>query len=209
MNELNSIETRSNLDTIPLSDQTKFRLNEINKIKDYFSSEIQERKTVSKILSKYIAAFDYIGKTFIVLSATSGGISFISFSSVVKMSAGIASATFILISCLTTGIIKKLLKETKKKKKKHNKIVMLAKSKLNRMKTLMSQALIDLDISHEEFKTIVHEEERYEQMKENISRDELSENSRDIRKKVEMYRSFSKNIILFCMCKMVEITKET
>ena len=58
---------------------------------------------------------------------------------------------------------------------------MLAKSKLNTIETLMSQALIDLDISHEEFKTIVHEKEKYEQMKENISntksKDELSENS--------------------------------
>ena len=52
MNELNSIETHSNLNAIPLSDQTKFRLNEINKIKDYFNSEIQERKTMSKKLSK-------------------------------------------------------------------------------------------------------------------------------------------------------------
>ena len=43
-----------------LSDQTKFRLNEINKIKDYLNSEIQERKTMSKKLSKCIAAFDYI-----------------------------------------------------------------------------------------------------------------------------------------------------
>ena len=62
---------------------------------------------------------------------------------------------------------------------------MLAKSKLNSIETLMSQALIDLDISHEEFKTIVNEKEKYEQMKENIrntkSWDKLSENSRDIR----------------------------
>ena len=58
-----------------MSDQTKFRLNEINKIKDYFNSEIQERKIMSKKLSKYIAAFDYIDKTLIVLSATSGRIS--------------------------------------------------------------------------------------------------------------------------------------
>ena len=69
--------------------------------------------------------------------------------------------------------------------KKHNKIVMLAKSKLNSIESLMSQALIDLDISHEEFKTIVNEKEKYEQMKESIrntkSRDELSENCRDIR----------------------------
>ena len=68
---------------------------------------------------------------------------------------------------LTTGIIKKLLKETRKKKKKHS-IIMLAKSKLNSIETLMSQALIDLDISHEEFKTIVNEKEKYDQMKESI-----------------------------------------
>ena len=72
MNKLNSTETQSNLDAIPLRDQTKFRLNEINKIKDYFNSEIQERKTISKKLSKYIAAFDYIDRTLIVLSETSG-----------------------------------------------------------------------------------------------------------------------------------------
>ena len=62
---------------------------------------------------------------------------------------------------------------------------MLAKSQLSSIETLMSQALIDLDISHEEFKTIVNEKENYEQMKENIrnskSRDEFSENSRVIR----------------------------
>ena len=51
MNELNSIETQPNLDAIPLSDQTKFRLNEINKIKNFFNSEIQERKTMSKKLN--------------------------------------------------------------------------------------------------------------------------------------------------------------
>ena len=62
---------------------------------------------------------------------------------------------------------------------------MLAKSKLNIIETLMSQALIDLDISHEKCKTIVNEKEQYEQMKESIRytkrRDELSKNSRDIK----------------------------
>ena len=168
MNKLNSIETQSVLNAISLSDQTKFRLNEINKIKDHFNTEIQERKTISKKLSKYIAASDYIGKTLIVLSATSGGISIISFTSVIGIPEGIASAGFTLLFSLATGIIKKLLKVTRNKKKKHNKIVILAKSKLNSIETLMSQALIDLDISHEEFKTIVNEEEKYEQMKENI-----------------------------------------
>ena len=185
MNELNSIETHSNLNAIPLSGQTKFRLNEFSNIKDYFNSEIQERKTMSKKLSKYILAFNYIDKTFIVLSATREGISIISFTSVIGVPVGLASASFTLAFSLTTGIIKKLLKVTRKKKKKHNKIVMLAKSKLNSIETLICQTLIDWDISHEEFKTIVNEKEKYEQMKENIrntkSRDKLSENTKDIR----------------------------
>ena len=66
---------------------------------------------------------------------------------------------------------------------------MLAKSKLNNIENLMSQELIDLDISHEEFKRIVNEKEKYEQMKENIRnakiRDELTENSRNIRENNE------------------------
>ena len=107
----------------------KFRLNEINKIENYFNSEIQERKTMSKKLSKYIAAFDYIDKTLIALSGTSGGISIISFTSVTGIPAGLSNASFTLLFSLTTGIIKKLLKVTRKKKRKHNKIVMLAKIK--------------------------------------------------------------------------------
>ena len=65
---------------------------------------------------KYIAAFDYIDKTLIVLSATSGGISIISFISVIGVPAGLASASFTLVFSLTTGIIKKLLKITRKKR---------------------------------------------------------------------------------------------
>ena len=133
-----------------MSNQTKFRLNEINKIKDYFNSEIQERKKTIKKLSKYIAAFDYIDKTLIVLSATSGEVSIISFASVISAPAGIASASFILVFTLVTGIIKKVLKITRNKKKKHNKILVFAKSELNSIETVVSQALIDLEITHED-----------------------------------------------------------
>ena len=45
---------------------------------------------------------------------------------------------------------------------------MLAKRKLNSIETLISQSLIDLGISHEEFKTIVNEKEKYKRMKETI-----------------------------------------
>ena len=104
---------------------------------------------MSKKISKDIAAFDYIENTLIALSGTSGRISIIYFTCVI---AGIASASFTLIFSLTT---------TRNKKKKHNKIVMFAKSKLNSVETLMSQALIDFEITHEEFKTIVDEKQTY------------------------------------------------
>ena len=100
-----------------LHSQTKFRLNEINKIKDYFNSEIQERKITSKKLSKYIAVFDCFDKTLIVLSATSGGISIIFYVSVIGVSVGIATARFSSIFSLTIRIIKKLLKIARNKKK--------------------------------------------------------------------------------------------
>ena len=46
----------------PLRDQQQFRLNKISEIQDYFVAEIKERELMSKILSKYIAFFDYFGK---------------------------------------------------------------------------------------------------------------------------------------------------
>ena len=69
---------------------------------------------------------------------------------------------------LTTGIIKKLLSITRSNKKKHDKILMVAKSKLNSIETLVSQALIGMEISHEEFIAIFKEKDKYEKMKENV-----------------------------------------
>ena len=90
------------------------------------------------------------------------------FTSVVGARVEIESASFTLIFFLTTGIVKKLLSIARNKKKKHDKILMLAKSKLNSIETLISQALIDMEISHEEFITILKEKDKYEKMKENL-----------------------------------------
>ena len=114
-----------------------------------------------------MSKFDYLDKTLIVLSATSGGISIISLTTVIGVPVGIESASFSLAFSLSTVVIKKLLKVTRKKKK-HNKTIVLAKSKLNSVENLKYQALIDLEISHKEFKTTVNEKERYEEMKGNI-----------------------------------------
>ena len=124
MNENNSIEA---------IDKTKFRLSEIIGIENYFNQKINQRKTCSKKLNKYVTAFDYIDKVLIVLSAATSGISIISFTSIVG-----------------------------------DKILMLAKSKLNSIETLISQALNDMEISHQEFITILKEKNKYERMKDNL-----------------------------------------
>ena len=126
MDECNS----SKIDKTNLIELTKIRLDKITEIENYFYEEINQRKSCSKKLSKYVAGFDYIDKILIVLSATTGGESICLFTSVVGAPVGIASASFTLIFSLTTGIVKKLLTITRNKKKKHDKILMLAKSTL-------------------------------------------------------------------------------
>ena len=156
------------LDAIPFNDQQQFRLNKTNEIKDYFIAEIKERELMSKRVSKYIASFDYFDKSVIVLSETSGSISVASFATVIGTPVGTASASFSLAFSLSTGLAKKLLKTTRNKKKKHSKIGMLARSKLNSIKSKISEALINNEISHEDFMIIINEERNYRELKESI-----------------------------------------
>ena len=93
MNECNSIET---IDKTNLTNQTKFRLDEISKIENYFIEEINQRKSCSKKLSKYVAFFDYIDQALIVLSAISGGVSIILFTSIAGAPGGIGSSSLTL-----------------------------------------------------------------------------------------------------------------
>ena len=116
---------------------------------------VNVKKKCSKKLSKYVTAFDFIDKILIVLSATSSGVCIILSTSYIGEPVGIASASFTLIFSLTTVIIKKLLTIARNKKKKHDKILMLTKSKFDSIETLVSQALIDMEISHEEFNAII------------------------------------------------------
>ena len=146
----------------------KYRLDEINKIRDYFNNEIKERKDIIKKLSKYLVSFDYLDKIFIALSASFGTLSIASYASVVGAPAGIGGSSLTLIFTIGTGISKSLLKVTKKGKKKHNKIIVLAKNKLNMIDTLLASALNDSEISHEGFTNIINEANIYKNIKENI-----------------------------------------
>ena len=75
---------------------------------------------------------------------------------------------------------------------------MLTKSKLNSIETLVSQALIDMEISHEEFITILKEKNKYDKMKENVRNinKKLEEKAENIRLNCE-FKDLNKYIFLF------------
>ena len=156
-----------NLGAIPSNEQ-QFRLNKINETKDYFLAEIRERELISKNISKYIASLDYFDKSLNVLSILSGSISIASFATVIGAPAGIIGASCGFTFSITSGFVKKFLKTIRNKKKKHNKIVMLARSKLNSIENKISKALMDNEISHEDFETIINEENKYRELKESL-----------------------------------------
>ena len=143
------------MNNLELTDVNKYRLDEINKIKEYFDNEINERKDIIKKLNKYIVGFDYLDKIFIALSASFGTLIIASHATVVGIPVGIAGVSLTLIFMISTGVNKLLLKVTKKRKKKHNEITALTKSKLNMIDTLLSSALNDSKISHKEFTNIL------------------------------------------------------
>ena len=138
----NSHETpimNPNLNATPSNEQ-QFRLNIINEIKYYFVAEIKERELMSK---------------------RPGSIYIASFASVIGAPAGMMSPCCSLACSIFTGTVKKLLKTIKNKKKKLNKIVVLPRSKLNSIESKISEALINNEIIHEDFMTIINEERKY------------------------------------------------
>ena len=118
--------------------------------------------------NKYVTIFDYINKILIVLSATTSGVSIISFTSGIGTSVGIGSASLTLFFFSNDRNSYKITKYNKKHKEKASKTLILAKSKLNSIETLTSQALIDMNISHKEIVTILKKKDKYEKMKDNF-----------------------------------------
>ena len=151
-----------------ISSDQQFRLNKINEIKDFFIAEIKERKLMNANLSKYIASFGYFDKSLIASSVATGSIAITWFATAIGVPVEIMSASCGLAFSITTGFVKEFLKAIRNKKKKHNKIVMLARSKLNSIESKISEALINNEISHEDFMTILNEEKKYRELKESI-----------------------------------------
>ena len=156
-----------NLNTISSNEQ-QFRLNRINEIKDYFLAGIRERELISKNLSKYIAPLDYFDKSLNVLSILSGSISIASFATIIGVPEEVIRGSCGFTFSITSGFVKMFLKTIRNNKKKHNKIVMLTRIKLNIIENKISKALMDNEISHEDFETIINEEKKYRELKESI-----------------------------------------
>ena len=119
---------------------------------------------MTKRLSKYIASFDYFNKSVIFLSATSGSISI---ATVIGATVGIASASFSLAFSISTGIVKNCEKQSEIKRKSTI-VIMLARSKSNSIESKIPEALINNEISYEDFMININEEKNYQELKESI-----------------------------------------
>ena len=140
----------ASLETIKLEDQSNYRLNEISKIKDYFNEEIQYQQFLTDKLSKYLTIFDYSNEILtVVLTVVSGTNIFSNVKN--KQLLGLITSVFSLLFSLSFEIIIKLQQETKLRKKKHNKLLYLAKNKLDCIVLMISNSIKDGIIDHDAF----------------------------------------------------------
>ena len=137
-------------------------------MRNYLSEEVNQNELMSKKHKKVCRGSNYIDHSLIVISTITGCVSISAFASLVGTPIGIASSTKGLKICLITAGIKKYKSIINKKKKRHDKIVSLAKSKLNSIEVLISNALIDSKISHDESVLIDNVLKEFYDMKEEI-----------------------------------------
>ena len=129
----------------------EFRLKNIDETRNYLIEEINRNELMSKKHKKVCITLNYIEHFLILASTITGCISISAFVSLLGIPIGITNSAIGLKICAITVGIKKFKSIIKKKKKKHDKIVLLAKSKLNSIEVLISKALINSVISHDEF----------------------------------------------------------
>ena len=128
-----------------------FRLKNIDEIRNYLIEEINQNEFMTRKQKKVCRVLNYIDHSLIAISLITGGVSISVFASLVVIPIGITNSAIGLKICVITTGIKKDKSIITKKRTKHDKIVLLAKSKLNSIEVLISKALINSNISHEEF----------------------------------------------------------
>ena len=135
----------------------EFRLKNIDETRDYFLEEIRQNKLMSRKHKKTCTPLNYVEHFFIL-----------HFLSLLGIPTGITSSAIRLKICPIPAGINKYKSIIKKNKRKHDKIVLLAKSKLNSIKVLTSKPLIDSSVSHDEFVLINNVLTEYDDIKEGI-----------------------------------------
>ena len=146
----------------------EFRLKNIDETRNYLIEEINRNELMSKKHKKVCTTLNYIEHFLILGSTITGCVSISAFASLVGIPIGITSSATGLKICVITAGIKKYKSIIKKKKKKHDKIVLLAKSKLNSIEVLISMSLIDTIFSHDESLLRNNVLKEYNKMKEKI-----------------------------------------
>ena len=144
----------------------EFRLKNIDQTRNYFLEEIKQNELMSKKQKKVFTTLNY---SFLIIASTiAGSFSISSYASLIGIPMGILISAKGFQNCAITVEIKKYKSIIKKKKKKHDKIVLLAKSKLNKIEVLVSKALIDSNITHDKFILINNMLKEYNEMKKEI-----------------------------------------
>ena len=126
-------------------------MKKIDEIRNYLIEEINQNEFMTRKHKKVCRVLNYIDHSLIAISLITGGVSISVFASLVVIPIGITNSAIGLKICVITTGIKKDKSIITKKRTKHDKIVLLAKSKLNSIEVLISKALINSNISHEEF----------------------------------------------------------
>ena len=146
----------------------EFRLKNVDETRNYFLEEIKQNELMSKKHKKVCTTLNYIEHFLILASTITGCVSISAFASLIGIPIRVTSSAIGLKICAITTGIKKYMSIIKKKKMKHEKIALLAKSKLNSIKVLISKALIDSVISHDEFVLINNAQKQYNDIKEEL-----------------------------------------
>ena len=146
----------------------EFRVKNIDETRNYSIEEINKNESISEKHKKVYRILNYIEHLLVLIYTITRCVSISDFVSLVGIPVGITSSAIGLKICVITAGIKKYKSIIKKKKKTYDKIILLAKSKLNSIEVLISKPLIDSNISHEEFVLINNVPKKLDGMKEGI-----------------------------------------
>ena len=147
----------------------ELRLENIEETINYFIKEIEQNELISKKYKKTCATLSYLENLLVLASVVTRCLLMSAFASLLGIPMGITSSTIRLKICTIATGIKECKSITKKKKKKHDKIVPLAKNKLNSIEVLISKDLTDSYFSHNEFVLVYNVLNEYNDIKKEIN----------------------------------------